>query len=260
MIHLFDANNWVRIAFERDKTGLPLRGILNKMEMIEGVKIVVWDGLHSSRARKLLFPGYKSNRPAMAKDMRVNFDTTKEVLNHANVMQVEVPNYEADDVIAALARHYASQGQRIAIYSTDWDYAQLVAEYPTLIFAGYNPATKPVDPEWVVEYKVFVGDASDALPGIPGFGPTKFNQSSKMAMRNMLIRIMRGYPLLDEHFEDLAMKVSMIQWVKKNTETLQNFYNIVKFFPVDMNLISKHTTVGKHDMAAADAYLKEWMM
>ena len=87
--------------------------------------------------RKEIYPSYKANREAPPEDLPVQFDHIKEFVEAWPLPRVEMPGYEADDIIAALVKKYrkegtASEGVEIVIVSADKDLMQLVGPGVTM--------------------------------------------------------------------------------------------------------------------------------
>ena len=130
------------------------------------------------------FIDYKATRDAMPDDMRSQMDRIEQVLNALRIPIVVLENFEADDVLGALARQAASEGHDVLILSGDRDMFQLVADRVRVLYTsgGPSPATTPygvtevadryggMDPDQFLEMKALVGDNSDNIPGVPGVG------------------------------------------------------------------------------------------
>jgi DNA polymerase-1 len=127
--------------------------------------------------RDELYPAYKATRDAQPEDLSVQIPIVREIVEALSIPILEVPGYEADDVIATLVER-APAASRIAILSTDKDLMQLVSERVTLLDGvkdrRYGPAEVEarlgVPPERVLDLRALVGDPSDNLPGVKGIG------------------------------------------------------------------------------------------
>jgi len=254
MINLFDMNNWVRRSLEQTSPAAihhPIRSIIHDLENTEGVVVCVWDGMMARKWRTDLYPAYKGKRPPTSESIYEAFRFIQQLLELSGIMQVTMPEVEADDVIAALARHYAAQGTPISIYSTDWDFAQLVAEFPKLVFCGYA-AKKPCPPEQVVLYKVFVGDTSDNIPGLPGYGPKSFDRASKPALEAVL----KG----SRDFTDTGITESQQRWIEAHPNQLETYLAIVQFKPLTLGAISTWTRMGERDLQRREFLMERYML
>ena len=79
--------------------------------------------------RHEVYPEYKAQREATPEDIRRSVPIIKEVIRAYNIPILEVPGYEADDVIGTVAKRAASQGLDVRMVTPDKDYAQLVEEH-----------------------------------------------------------------------------------------------------------------------------------
>lgn len=254
MINIYDGNNYYRKTLETDITGFAPRGILNEMLAPKDVTIWCWDGSNGNAKRREIYPEYKRNRGPVKKDIYAGFDQLKEILKHTAVYQVEVPGYEADDVIAALARRHADQ--KIAIYSNDYDFSQLHAEFPDSIFTGAKRKASVPD-HLVKHYKTLVGDPSDNIPGIKGFGEKAWEALGEGVAEYLISDLVTF-----DTFEKDGLTPAVINWlnVPDNREMIRKFWTIIGFIDVPLELINEHTIKGVPDFAKADAILKEFML
>jgi len=129
------------------------------------------------------FGEYKANRPEMPEEMRPQMDRLREVLDALRIPMFEVEGYEADDVIATIARKAAEQCAEVVLLTEDKDFFQLVSEKvrvlslskgerPQLVVDEKAVVEKlGVPPRKVVDFLALVGDASDNVPGVKGVGP-----------------------------------------------------------------------------------------
>ena len=138
---------------------------------------VIFD--HSSKTfRNDIYPLYKANRPEPPEDLRPQFPLTRDATRAFNVSCIEVANYEADDIIATLARQAREAGGDCTIISSDKDLMQLVGNGVVMrdpmkniridldeVFEKFG-----VDPARVVDVQALAGDSVDNVPGAPGIG------------------------------------------------------------------------------------------
>ncbi|HSB60269.1 MAG TPA: DNA polymerase I [Vicinamibacteria bacterium] len=125
---------------------------------------------------------YKANRPRMDDDLAVQIPYVRRVCEVLRLPILEVPGYEADDVIAALARQAVERGRKVVVVSGDKDLLQLVDDDVLVLNPGregtgatlYDRRTVEekwgVPPERVVDVLALVGDAVDNIPGVRGIG------------------------------------------------------------------------------------------
>ncbi|WP_112311091.1 DNA polymerase I [Pseudogemmobacter bohemicus] len=138
---------------------------------------VVFD--HSSKTfRNDIYPDYKANRPPPPEDLRPQFPLTREATRAFNVACIEQPGFEADDIIATLARLAVEAGGSATIISSDKDLMQLVRPGVDILEPMKNRQIGPdevfekfgVGPDRVVDVQALAGDAVDNVPGAPGIG------------------------------------------------------------------------------------------
>jgi DNA polymerase I len=129
------------------------------------------------------FEFYKANRQEAPEDLIAAVPDIKKILDGFKIPYIEVPGYEADDIVGTLAKQAATQDYEVYMVTPDKDYGQLVQDN---IFiwkppAFGNPAQvmgpKEVCEKWdiervdqVIDLLGLMGDASDNIPGIKGVG------------------------------------------------------------------------------------------
>lgn len=128
--------------------------------------------------RDELFEHYKSHRPPMPDDLRVQIAPLHEMVKAMGLPLLAVSGVEADDVIGTLALEAERAGRPVLISTGDKDMAQLVTPSVTLINTMTNTVLGPeevaakygVPPELIIDYLALMGDSSDNIPGVPGVG------------------------------------------------------------------------------------------
>ncbi|MHB8711432.1 MAG: DNA polymerase I [Trichloromonadaceae bacterium] len=128
--------------------------------------------------RKDIYPEYKANRAAMPEDLVPQIPLIKELVRAFNMPALEVPGFEADDIIATLARRFEAQGLAITVVTGDKDLMQIVSERVRLLdtmkdqICGLPEVAERFGgtPDKVIEVQALAGDSSDNVPGIPGVG------------------------------------------------------------------------------------------
>jgi DNA polymerase I len=141
---------------------------------------VAWD----TRAvhRKELAPEYKLDRRPMPDLLGEQFPHFRPIVEAFGYRNLEFEGWEADDVIATLATRADEAGIRTCVVSTDRDAFQLCSENVCLMMTPrgvadvhvYTPervlARYGIPPERVPDFIGLKGDASDNIPGVPGYG------------------------------------------------------------------------------------------
>ena len=139
--------------------------------------------------RTAKYPAYKSTRQKLDAELQADFDRACERIDQLllalGVPLVEVPGYEADDVIGTLATRAAAAGMQAVIVSGDKDFYQLIGPGVVLLNPGRGgPAAVEelwvddsnaserlgVPPRQVIDFLAMVGDSSDNIPGVKGIG------------------------------------------------------------------------------------------
>jgi DNA polymerase I len=125
---------------------------------------------------------YKANRPRMHDDLAVQIPYVRRVCEAFRLPMIEAPGFEADDVIATLARQATLKGWKVVVVSGDKDLLQMVTDDVLVLNPGregmgatlFDRKTVTekfgVPPERVVDVLGLVGDSVDNIPGVPGIG------------------------------------------------------------------------------------------
>ncbi len=158
-----------------------LLGFANMLKNLEEVHkpdyiVVVFDKGASFRTE--LYPEYKGHRPEMDPELRAQWPHFDELIEAWGYKSLSVPGYEADDVIATMARRWASPDLQVSMVTGDKDFCQLVDENTTILDLMKNRVYGRegvqerfgVTPEQVVDVQALAGDSSDNVPGVSGIG------------------------------------------------------------------------------------------
>ena len=134
--------------------------------------------------RHTLYPAYKANREQTPEDIILSVPYIKKVLQAMLIPVIEVPGFEADDVIGTLSRKAAEQGYEVYMVTPDKDYGQLIRP-DVYIYKQRKGGSDGVEvigcqqihehygidrPLQVIDMLALWGDASDNIPGVPGIG------------------------------------------------------------------------------------------
>jgi len=257
-IHLIDGNNTFRRTFEA--TGM-MRGVLADIQMMYPVGdpvIYVWDGYHSKKYRRDIYPNYKVKRVRATDEFYKTQDLFKQVLLHTRCIQVEVPYHEADDVIAALVRSRAGTGQRFKIYSNDGDFLALCDGTNVTIHGRDNVVYEATDWTEVRLRKTLVGDASDSISGVYKFGDVAWSNTDKKLWLDYFVN---STPLDFEMFaEALALKPASLKWIKENEPVLRKMWDIIGFRDVPDAELKKYMKAGIPNIGQIENILKGYML
>ena len=129
--------------------------------------------------RKDLYTEYKAHRTEMPDDMQVQMPYLKRVANLFGIFDIELPSFEADDLIGTIACKAQKEDYDVFIVSGDKDFCQLINKniflYDTMkdtIFDENLVKEKHgVRPSEFIDFLAITGDASDNIPGVAGIGP-----------------------------------------------------------------------------------------
>lgn len=134
--------------------------------------------------RHELFPEYKAQREATPEDIKMAVPIIKDLIKAYRIPILEVPGFEADDVIGTMAKAAVRKGYEVRMITPDKDYAQLVEPNLLMQRPGHGNAPWEIlgpqevcekyglqSPLQVIDYLALMGDAADNIPGCPGVGP-----------------------------------------------------------------------------------------
>ncbi|MDA9177699.1 DNA polymerase I [Candidatus Pelagibacter sp.] len=128
--------------------------------------------------RNEIYPDYKANRSEAPDDLAPQFEYIRKSVVAFNLPAIDLPNYEADDLIATYVEQILSKGAKVTIVSSDKDLMQLYKKDVRLFDPMKNKFIKQEDivtkfgvgPEKVIDVQSLAGDSSDNVPGVPGIG------------------------------------------------------------------------------------------
>lgn len=172
---------------------------------------VAWDKRGTSiRKRVEMLPTYKAGRKKPPEDFFAQIPMLHELLKACSWPLYELDDYEADDIMCALAEKAADQGIETCLITSDLDMLQAVGPL-THVYAlkkGFSDIDK-YDPEYFeqkygirvdqfLDLKALKGDSSDNIPGVPGIG------------EKTAIQLLQEYDTLDgvyEHIDEIKPSV-----------------------------------------------------
>ncbi|MBN2433391.1 MAG: DNA polymerase I [Acidobacteria bacterium] len=150
--------------------------------------------------RHAAYAEYKATRPDMPPELHQQIPLIYELCAAFRIPVLQREGYEADDIIATLAREARSRDCEVYIISRDKDLFQLVQEHVFLLDiqddvlydARQVEEKTGVPPGKIRDYLALVGDTSDNIPGAPGIGP------------KTAARLLADYDRLEECYDSLA--------------------------------------------------------
>ena len=125
------------------------------------------------------FAEYKAQRPEMPDDLQSQIPLIKEVISAFNIPLFELEGYEADDILATLARRAEKEGMDVFILTPDKDILQIVGDSIKVLSFHKEGLIYDEDkvrerfgvrPQEMPDLMSLMGDSSDNIPGVPGIG------------------------------------------------------------------------------------------
>ena len=171
--------------------GTPVNAVFGFTNMLarllqnhEGTHLAVVFDAGRTTFRNDLYDRYKAQRPEPPSELVPQFALVRDATAAFGVPAIELPTWEADDLIASYARAATAQGWRTTIVSSDKDLMQLIDDRVAMqdpikqkpIGAAEVMEKFGVPPSLVVEVQALMGDSVDNIPGVPGIGPKTASQ------------------------------------------------------------------------------------
>lgn len=180
---------------------------------------------------------YKAQRKPAPEDFLVQLPLMKEVLVAMNCMCMELPGYEADDIIGTVSKICDQSDVECNILTGDKDDLQLISDNTTVKLVvtrmgrttttDYHPEQfrekYGIEPSEFIDVKALMGDASDNIPGVAGVG-------EKTAMS--LIQNYKNIDYIYEHIDELEIKEGVRNKLKNDRD---NAYLSYELATIDRN-------------------------
>lgn len=190
-IYLLDTSHFIFRAYHAlapltTSKGLPTNAVHGVSTMLERLirerkPTLLGCCFDTARAtfRRDLYPGYKANRLEPDEELRVQFPLVRRLIAALEIPVLDREGFEADDVLATLAKRYEEQDYDVVLVTGDKDLMQCVTDRTSLFDPMKNLLVKRpqviekfgVGPEAVADVLSLMGDSSDNIPGIKGIGP-----------------------------------------------------------------------------------------
>ncbi len=189
---LIDGPNYVFRAFHAvrhnlaNSKGEPTNAVFGYVQMLRSILkdlspthvAVVFDP-KGGTFRNRIYPEYKAHRPPMPEDLAAQWSSVFDVTDAFKLNRICIEDFEADDVIATLARQAEAKGWDVTMVSTDKDLMQLINDriwmLDTMRKKDYGPEEVKekwgVGPDRIHDLLALAGDSADNIPGVPGIGP-----------------------------------------------------------------------------------------
>jgi len=125
-----------------------------------------------------IYPEYKAHRDPPPEDLPVQAERIVKIVEGLGIPILRQEGFEADDLMATLARRYAADDLNVYLVSRDKDLEQLITERVFLFDPSKNEVVdraallenKGYTPEQVIDVQTLAGDSVDNIPGVKGIG------------------------------------------------------------------------------------------
>ena len=144
---------------------------------------VCFDSDQAPVGREEVYADYKANREAAPEDIKWSVPIIKSIVEAFHIPILEVPGFEADDVVGTLAKKAEQAGYQVYMVTMDKDYGQLMSENifmyrPSYTGKGFDTVSVTEmmekwgieDPLQLIDILGLMGDSVDNIPGVPGIG------------------------------------------------------------------------------------------
>lgn len=239
-ILLVDGNNQFFLKYAKATS---YQDLVNRcLQMHWGFDQIYWvfDGFDSRRPRRELYPEYK-NTTARAKN---KLDTTKyDMLNEfkkidlptaGGIIIVERPYTEADDLIRKLAMAFADGVNYIEIASNDADILNL-SDLPNVKQPQAKMPNNVNSADELNLYKTLVGDSSDNLKGLSGFGDAAWSRLTENQRKNIHLALQQS---MDSFLPTLAFDLEdkkdskLVDKINEHWATLKMYWTVVNYIDI----------------------------
>ena len=191
--------------------------------------------------RHKAYKAYKATREKMPDEMSEQLPILRQVIEALRIPIIEVPGYEADDILATLALKAKERGLQVFLVTSDKDLMQLVdsdikiynlrrrIDEAEILGPPEVEEKMGVPPEQIRDFLALVGDSSDNIPGVPKVGK-KTAQS--------LLREYRSLDNLLDHLDEVASN-SVRESLRQNTDQARVSQQLVTLdtnVPIDLDL------------------------
>ncbi len=248
--------------------------------------ICVFDGPDNKKSRQAVYAEYKSHREGAPADLFPQFDWAYEYCKNAGIPTLCLEGVEADDTMAAIAVWAAKKGATAYLCSSDKDLCQLVNDHIFVLHAHKENLlidAKKVEelfgvrPDQMLDLLAIMGDSSDNIPGLEGFGPKtavsllkefgtldqilKHPEKVKGEKKQEVLRTQKEIALMSRELATLNISLDIpkteefYQLKRPNREKLIEFFHSMKFHTLlrelDASKAKRH--IDKHNYALVDS-------
>ncbi len=179
------------------------------------------------------YDGYKAQRKGMPEELAMQMPLLKEVLAAMNITMIEMPGYEADDIIGTVAKKCGEEGIECIITTGDRDSFQLASATTSIYLTSTRMGKSEtkvitpdkimedygVEPKGMIDIKSLMGDSSDNIPGVAGIG------------EKTAVKLINEYGSLDGVYENIESIKGAVQTKLKNDREMAYLsYELAEIF------------------------------
>ena len=185
--------------------------------------------------RKQIDPNYKATRKPRPDDFGPQEARILQICRDAGLPIFFVPAYEADDVLATMARRLGGQGYETFLVSKDKDLRQVLDEHTRMYDVHTDDVTDPANmeaklgytPAEAIDVQTLMGDAIDNVPGVPGVG-------EKTAVK--LVKKYGSAAAVFDHLDELTPKLrESFEAFREKIDTTRKLVTLHTDVKVDFN-------------------------
>ncbi len=240
-----------------------IRSVLKLVKDFQPTHLVsVFDGPQNAKARLAIYADYKAHRSSMPPDLLYQIEWAEKFCNLMGLPLLKIPGVEADDTMGTLAKWAEKEGSEVFLCTSDKDMCQMVSDRVKILNTHKENLildSKGVEenfgvpPNLIVDLLSLIGDASDNIPGVPGFGPK--TAATLLQEHKSLDRLLshpelvsgRKKELLIAHKED-ALLSRLLVTLNTTVEVPQDtsFFKIRS--PLSTELKEFYSTMGFHSL------------
>jgi DNA polymerase-1 len=256
-LHIVDGGGFLHRAWHattnvasKPEAPAALRAFSSMLEKIEfenraEIRGVVAFDLPGPTWRHAMFPAYKANRKPPDDALRALMPYFPSVAEARGWIPVSADGYEADDVIATLARSVNQKGMKVVIHASDKDLMALVNPLTTQVDAVRGVvfdeagvlAKMKVPPSRIADLLAVRGDDGDGVPGVPGAGDKTAAElvAQYASIEDMIAanpRIRGKYPLAGPGADALRLSRALVELAHAKTMTPPNLARRSPFGPL----------------------------
>lgn len=180
---IFRAFHAIRILNAPD--GTPVNAVSGVLSMLLKLlttyspsHIVLARDMRGGSFRNEMYDLYKANRSEPPEELIPQFSLIEQLVNKLKLPNVQIKNYEADDIIGSMAVQWKDDFNEILVASGDKDLMQFIDDKIKMLDTQRDIVYGPIEvfdkmgvrPDQIVDYLSMLGDASDNIPGMKGIG------------------------------------------------------------------------------------------